>query len=328
MKETWTLGKIAAEVEGRLSGSADPTSVVRDFHIRAWSCGPGSVFLPIFNAGPQMTQRALGRGAVGALVDTHLADSIPHIWVYDLQSAAMKLAQKRRASFDGQVVGITGSAGKSSTKAMLAQVLQSSGNIYASRNNQNLTPYVTATLCSLPPTTDVAIFELAMYSPDMVGKSSELAQPHIGIITSIGMNHAEYHDNPEEGIIKSKTEIFWGMKEKGTAILPSHDSAFEKLRYRALESGKVNRIIECGMTCGDDVRLVEAIEHSTYSEVTISAFGETARYCISVPGMHMIQNSLLVAATLKSLGKPLSCMAKMREYQPPTQQYSTVSSTF
>lgn len=313
----WTLGEIASEVNGRLSESANPDAIVQDFQVRAWSCGPGSMFLPIFNAGPAMTGKAVKRGAVGALVDTHLPDSVPHIWVYDLQSSALKLAKTRRASCSGQVVGITGSAGKSSTKTMLQQVLQSTDNIHTSRNNQNLTPYVTATLCSLPQETDVTILELAMYSPDMVGKSSNLARPHIGIITSIGMNHAEYHENPEEGIIRSKTELYWGMEDQGTAILPTSDPAYGKLRQRAIECGKVARIISCGNSPADDVRIIETIEHSTYTEVTISAFGETECYSVSVAGMHMVQNSLLVAATLKTLGKPLSLMQNLRDYKPP-----------
>ena len=328
LSQSLTLGSIAKSVGGRLSAAASKDTKVKDFHVRAWSCGRGSVFLPIFRAGPEMTSRAMSRGAVGVMVDTFLPDDVPHIWVPDLQKAAAKFAAENRQNFLGKVVGITGSAGKSSTKTMLAQVLESQAKTYATRNNQNLLPYVTASFCSLDPSVRYAILELALQTPDMVAKSSSIAKPHVGIITSIGMNHAQFHENPREGILLSKTEMFWSMEANSTAILPSHDDTFDRLSARARESGRVSDIITCGYQSADDVRLIDIVESGVHSNVTISAFGKEYRYQLAIPGLHMVMNSLLVAAALKVIGEPIQLVEGLKDYSPPRSSIRRFSATF
>lgn len=317
MQSDWTLESVAREVGGRLSVGASPQTAITSFHLRPVSCGPGSIFLPIYKAPVGMYRRALARGAAAVLTDSLLPDEVPHIWVPDLQDTALRLATARRADFTGRIVGITGSAGKSTTKTMLAHVLQATNSVFATQSNQNLTPYVKASLCSLRPELDIAVFEMALLDPQMVEHSAALARPHIGIITSIGMNHAEFHDDPVTGILNSKTMLFWGLEPGSTAILPTVDPSFARLKARAEASGRVSRLLTCGYETEDDVHATALAEHATYSDVEASVFGEIIRYRVPVPGIHMVSNSLLVAAALKVLDQPVDTMDLLETYTAP-----------
>ncbi|MDG1279854.1 MAG: UDP-N-acetylmuramoyl-tripeptide--D-alanyl-D-alanine ligase [Pseudorhodobacter sp.] len=316
----WTLGSIAAALGGQLVGNAQSTTTIKHFRVAAWGAGPDSLFIPIYKATAGMTDKAIASGARAVVATEPQSNDIPTIVVDDVYSRVYKLAEQRRREFKGALVGITGSAGKSTTKTMLGHTLEADKNILVSQNNQNLTPFIVAALCGLEADVDYAILELAVLTPDMVGSSSIVARPHVAAITSIGMNHAglQTDEDPQQGIIRSKCAIFSGLEAGGTAILPTVDKYHPQLLDLARASKRVGRFINCGHGIKDDVRLLDLVEQPTFSDVTISVDSKQYRYRVPMAGIHMVNNSLLVAGALLALGEQLDRLETLRTYFPPS----------
>lgn len=314
----WNLRTLAEEINGQLSPGANPETVVKRFNVMAWNCQNGDIFLPIHRASAEMGITALNKGASAMITDGFQpSQDMPWIKVPDLQTATRAIAGRVRDEFAGKLIGITGSAGKSTTKSMLNYVLKNCGETHTSISNQNLVGFTVATLAGMPDNTEYAIFEIAMETPDTVKESAEISRPHIGVITSIGLNHGVHHERPEEGIVQSKTEMFFQMEPSGIAVLPTCDKYYDKMCVRAKKSGRVSRIIACGQNLEDDIRLVNVTENATHSIVTVEVESRLVEYVVPMMGQHMVDDSLLVAGCLLALDLPIENMDALRDYVTP-----------
>lgn len=314
----WILGELAEFLDGELSQSANPEEKINHFFPGLWGLQKGDVFLPIYTAPARKGRTALEQGASAVITDDDsLAPDCITIRVDNIFEAAKILASHARDKFSGKIIGITGSAGKSTTKLLLVSLLNKNAKINFTTDNQNLVGFNLASMASLPENLDYAIFEMALLEPTTVKTMSENCRPNVGVITSIGMNHAEEHENPEEGIPIAKSELFFGLEFGGTAILPSSDKYYDKLLERAKQSNKVAKIISCGRQEKDDVKLVNVKLHPTHSDVEICVENELYTYSLPQPGRHVVDNSLLVVGTLIALGEPLTLLDEFSKFVSP-----------
>ncbi len=320
----WTLGSLVETISGKASPSLKIDQVVKNFFVGAWSCEAGSVYVPLryppdLMGGNVMIGRALKRGAVGVIVDEdeHLSDDVPYIRVADVNEAAQKIAQISRDRFQGKMVAVTGTAGKTTTVAMTARIMREHGKTWATKNNNNLRPHVTLNVASLPTDASYGSMEVALSRDHMVSTSSSIVRPHVAIITSIGTGHSEAFLNsgkdPFEAVFEEKMSIAKSVVDGGSLVLPSFQDNSEKMLKVAKTYKNLGQIITCGYLDSDDVQIIEQVEHSTKSDVRIKVLGQEISYTIPSTGLHLIQDSALAIGAAVACGIPFECFESVKD---------------
>ena len=168
---------------------------------------PGELFVAVNAAGAEFVEDALGRGAAAALVPT------------DGFAALATLGGAVRDRSEARVVGITGSAGKTSTKDILAAICAPRARTVAAEASFNNEIGVPLTLCRLETDTEVCILELAMRGLGQIAELCAFARPQVGVITTIGPAHVELLGSLE-AIAEAKSELVAALPPGGTAIVP------------------------------------------------------------------------------------------------------------
>lgn len=180
------------------------------------SCGPGTLFFalrgPSFN-GNDFALDALAQGCALAVVDAPSLKGVAGcIWVPDVLTALQELATWYRRQSGVQVVGITGSNGKTTTKELLAQVLARKYRVWFTQGNLNNHIGVPLTLLAMPPDTEVAVVEMGANHVGEIAALCQIAQPDCGLITNVGKAHLEGFGS-FEGVKQAKGELYAFLNE-------------------------------------------------------------------------------------------------------------------
>ena len=183
---------------------------------------PGELFLALKGArdGHDFVPQALEKGA-GAVLCEHCDGDYPAIVVEDVRLALGMIARGERRRLGMKVVGITGSVGKSTTKEMVAAVLETTYRVAKTPANHNNDIGMPMAILSMPEDTQVAVLEMGMNHFREMAYLSGIAQPDLAVIVNIGTMHME-HLGSQEGILQAKLEILEGM-EMGSGILLNGD---------------------------------------------------------------------------------------------------------
>lgn len=185
---------------------------------------PGDLFValrgPHFDGHDHVFQAA-ARGAVGLLVERKLKSLLPQILVADTRLALGALASAWRATLPGQVIGVTGSNGKTTTKEMLAAVLSQVGSVTATRGNLNNAIGVPLTLLGAHDQ-DFLVVEMGANHPGEIAELSAIARPSLALITNAGRAHLEGFGSLE-GVAQAKGEILTGLETDGICVLNADD---------------------------------------------------------------------------------------------------------
>ena len=184
---------------------------------------PGQLFIALVGErdGHNYIPMAMEKGAAAVLCSRPCGD-IPAIIVEDPRLALGAIAREERKRIGMQVVGVTGSVGKSTTKEMIAAVLDGTYRVEKTPVNQNNDLGMPMAILSMPEDTRVAVLEMGMNHFREIAYLSGIAQPDVAVIINIGTMHIE-HLGSKEGILKAKMEILEGMKENGKVILNGDD---------------------------------------------------------------------------------------------------------
>lgn len=242
-------------------------------------------------------QKASHRGAVGALISQEVEVEVPEdfflIKVSDTTKALGDLASSYRESFELPVVAITGSAGKTTTKDMIASILskrfvcrKNSGNL----NNEFGLPL---TLLSLEERDEVLITEMGMRNLKEIQSLAEIASPQIGVITNVGPTHLETLGSIEN-VAKGKEELALAIPDDGHLILNGDDpyvsSMARESRARRLLFGIHGSQFDIQCSHRRDLGL-DGIEFSIDGDDTL--------YHLQLPGTHNLYNALAAMAVAK-----------------------------
>ena len=247
-----------AEVE--ISGVATDSRRVR----------PGDLFVALKGEkfdGHNFVQEVLAKGAALVLVE-HLVADVPanrQAVVKDCQKAFGDIGAYNRGLFKGKIIGLTGSAGKTTTKEEIKFVLSLFGKVYATTGNLNNQLGVPMTLCDMDMSADYAVIEMGMSSKGEIEALTTMVQPDVAIITNVYPMHIEFFEN-FEGIAEAKAEIFKGLKKGGLAIINEDTNFAGLLRQRATEAGA--RIVAFGKNTHPAAGVslgAEAGEHQYYN---------------------------------------------------------------
>ena len=216
---------------------------------------PGQLFVALKGArdGHDFIPGALERGAAAVLCN-HCDGDYPAIVVEDTRKALGDIARGERQRIGMKVVGVTGSVGKSTTKEMIACVLETTYRTGKSPVNHNNDLGLPMAILALPENTQVAVLEMGMNHFREMAYLTSIAKPDVAVIINIGTMHIE-HLGSMEGILKAKLEILEGMDNRGTVILNGDDQLLWNLReeseVRGIYFGSKNS--RCKV-CADEVQ--------------------------------------------------------------------------
>jgi UDP-N-acetylmuramoyl-tripeptide--D-alanyl-D-alanine ligase len=306
----WT----AAEAVAATGGHCDADWSAAGVSIDSRSCQPGDLFIalagPAFD-GHDYIKKALDAGAAAAMAHRRpdaLGADAPLLMVGDTLEALTALGAAGRARSEARLVAVTGSVGKTGAKEALKACLGALGPTTASAASFNNHWGVPLSLARLPRSAIFGVFEIGMNHPGEIGPLSRLVRPDVAIITTVQPVHLAHFRNVLE-IADAKAEIFEGMTAQGVAVLNRDHPLFANLTERARACG-VTRFLTFGRHPEADVRLVDCSLHATCSAVEALVRGTPIEYCLSLPGEHLVINSLGVLTVVAALGEDVVKAAK------------------
>ncbi len=268
--------------------NAGPERVIIDSR----QAGPGSLFVGLPGEhvdGGRFAPQALAAGAWGVLTTPEHAEAarcaVPGTLLAadDPLTALQRLATAWRRALDVQVIGVTGSTGKTSTKDLLLALLSPHRRTVASRANFNTEIGVPLEILGAPADTQVLVLEMAMRGAGQIAELAAIAEPDVGVIVSIGPVHLELLGTIE-AIAAAKAELIAALKPSGTAVVPAGEPLLEPHRRTDLQT----------ITFGDggDVHLVRSEDH----EVEIDLAGRPVVLDVPFRQAHLRRDLLAAAA--------------------------------
>lgn len=244
---------------------------------------------------------AFNKGAKIAIVDevkcdlNELKEDVALIKVQNTGRALMDLAKFYREKLGLKVVGITGSAGKTSTKDLVAAVLSDKYKVFKTKGNFNNEIGLPLMILELDSTYDVAILEMGMRGLGQIKELAEIASPDLGIITNIGISHIEILKT-RENILKAKMEIATFFDKNNTLVVCGNDDflgALPEAEYKIVKTG-VGENFKIG---AKNIALEELS-----SKFTVYDGEKEEEFSLDMPGEHNISNLMLGIAIAKELG--------------------------
>ncbi len=222
----------------------------------------------------------------------------PYILVESTGQALLDIAKLYRDSFDIKVVGITGSAGKTSTKEMIASVVAQKYQVHKTLGNFNNEWGLPITIFGLEEGHQVAILEMGVNHFGEMRRLSSVASPDICVITNIGVAHLEFFKT-REGIFQEKTQMIQDMKNGGTIILNGDDDLLSR-------TAPIKGVKPVFFGLGDENQFrADHIEPLGLkgTACTIYLPNNSSFTCtVPLPGIHMVSNALAGAAVGYTLG--------------------------
>ena len=239
--------------------------------------------------------------------------------VDDTLHALGDLAAWYRGGFDGPLVGITGSNGKTTTKEMLRAIFLAhfgEGRVLATQGNLNNLIGVPLTIFGLAPAHAAAVIEMGMNVPGEIARLTEIAAPTVGLITCVAEAHLEGLGSIE-GVARAKGELFEGLPASSVAVVNVDDANIvrEASRFagRRLTFGSTGEVRASDLHGG-------RIDSSSF-DLSFAAGREHVE--LPLGGRHNVQNALGAAAAALAAGVPLATIARgLSAMKPPPMRMS------
>lgn len=318
--EKLSLREIAAQLGCPQPPEGEITRVITDSR----EAGPGTLFVALPGErvdGHDYINRALAAGAEAAVAE-HDGDYTPAEKVLRVKSslrALLEISALYRAKMPAQVIGITGSVGKTTTKEMVAAVMASSFRIIKTEGNQNNEIGAPKTLMSITPETEVAVVEMGMSAPNEIKDLCYAAKPMMGIITNIGVSHIE-HLGSRENILKAKLELADALPDGATLLLCDDNDLLQTVdipRLHVVRYGLNSPRAEIKAT------IVSATPLST--NFMLHAEGQSWRATIPGTGEHLVLNALAAFGAGRAMGIPAeTAIEALKNYTPSGQRQKVV----
>jgi UDP-N-acetylmuramoyl-tripeptide--D-alanyl-D-alanine ligase len=293
---------------GRLR-QGEPEAELCGVSIDTRTLGAGQLFVAI--RGPShdahgFLDAALARGAAGLLLERGRAlpagrgAALPVVEADDTTLALGALAAGHRAGFDGPVVAITGSNGKTTTKEMCAAILSVSRPCLRTRGNLNNQFGLPLTLLERDAEHRAVVVEIGMNHRGEIAPLAAIARPSVAVVTNVGTAHLEHLGSREE-IAREKGDLLAGLDPGGVAVVPSDDPL-------ALAQGRraPGRVVTFGRSAHADVRAegVAALGERGFAFELVAPEGRAPVHVAGL-GEHTVLNALAAAAAALAAGARL-----------------------
>jgi len=305
--------QIAAATGGRIVTAGAVGTISTDSR----KAGNGEWFLalkgPSFD-GNDYADMALAQGCVGAILER-----APELWcsplvlVDDGLTALQDCARFGRENFGGPVIGITGSAGKTTTRAMISCVLNHAFQVHETKGNLNNHIGLPLTILSAPDAATAWVLEMGMSAPGEIDLLQEISRPTHRLITNVSIAHSQ-GTGSLLGTAACKQEMFDGALPGDTLIINMDDPL-----VRAMPLPGDTEVLSYGKLQGCNVRLLsyEIDLQDLTTKATVDVAGEVVSVRVSAPGEHIALDACAALAVGHALGCSPSDMAEgLSEYSP------------
>jgi UDP-N-acetylmuramoyl-tripeptide--D-alanyl-D-alanine ligase len=299
MSELWHW----QEAERACLGAASTAFSATGVSIDTRSLKAGDLFVALTGEardGHDFVGAAFAAGAAAALVSRKIDGTGPILEVGHTLRALEDLGDAARARMVGQVIAVTGSAGKTTTKEMLRLACSALGRVHASAASYNNHWGVPLTLAQMPRDSEYAVIEIGMNHFNEIRSLVRLVRPHVALITTIAPAHIEFFGTLE-GIADAKAEIFEAVVPGGCAILPHDNPLYPRLCERARRAG-LARPLSFGRHKGADARLVESMEAGDGQHIVADIAGQPVRLQLGAKGEHIAINAVAALLCIAQLG--------------------------
>jgi UDP-N-acetylmuramoyl-tripeptide--D-alanyl-D-alanine ligase len=312
-----SLAKIAEFISA--AGDFPRAEIANAYSIDSRTIGAGQLFFAVKGErldGHDFVEQALEKGAVAAVVRKDQLSRYPSqsklLAVEDTLTALQTLATAVRKLWGKPLVGITGSAGKTTTKEAIAHVLGARFRVMKSEGNLNNHFGLPLMLLKLEPEYDVAVIEMGMSHAGEICALAKIAQPEIGVVTNVAPVHLEFFDSLA-GIARAKYELVESLPASGVAVLNADDEYVSQFGR-----GFKGKVVMYGTRPTADVR-AEKIQskgtEGTEFDVVIGSLREPA--VLPLVGEHNVLNALAAIAVGVERGlKPSEAVAALATLAP------------
>jgi UDP-N-acetylmuramoyl-tripeptide--D-alanyl-D-alanine ligase len=297
-----TLGQIANWIHAE--GDFDTSAEALGYGIDSRTIGAGELFFAVKGErldGHDYVATALADGAVAAVVSMGWVvpaevDEMKLLRVPACEdcvlAALQRLAHAVRREWGGRVIGVTGSAGKTTTKEAVAQILSARFKVLKSLGNLNNGFGLPLQLLKLEPEHEVAVIEMGMNHAGEIAGLAKIAVPDWAVVSNVAPVHMEFFPDGLAGIARAKYELVEALPADGVAVL-NFDDEYVKEFGRGMGS----RAVFYGLGEGAEVRAVHVAEVGAEGVVfTVEAKGERASVQLKMLGRHNVGNALAAIA--------------------------------
>ncbi|HVW10584.1 MAG TPA: UDP-N-acetylmuramoyl-tripeptide--D-alanyl-D-alanine ligase [Bryobacteraceae bacterium] len=290
---TLTLEQIAQFVG---AAPAAGKAAISGWSIDSRTVNPGDCFFALrgpTHDGHDYVASVFERGAALAIVDHEVAAAGPQIIVEDTTRALQSLGRGARQSWGGSVIGVTGSAGKTTTKETVAALVAT--EFPTGRNMGNLNNHLglPLSILRLADNAKIAVLEMGMNHEGEIRDLAAIAHPQIGVVTNVGWAHTENFPDGIAGVARAKSELIQSLPREGAAVLNADDPRVRE--FRKLHAG---RTILFGLAADAEVR-AENVELSPQG-ARFRALG--VDFESPLAGRHGVSNVLAGIAAARALG--------------------------
>ena len=321
---TLTLGQIADWIHAE--GDFDLNAEAFGYSIDSRTVADGELFFAVQGEqfdGHQFVDAALQAGAVAAVVSTRWVipaevDAARLLRVPDSEDCVLRalqsLARHVRRQWGGRVIGITGSAGKTTTKECVAAVLSARFRVLKSAGNLNNGFGVPLQLLKLQPEHEVAVIEMGMNHSGEIAALARIAEPDWAVVSNVAPVHLEHFPDGIAGIAAAKYELVQGLPPDGIAFLNADDTHVRHFgrereahaRYFGIHTAEAQvRGVEVESAGADGMRF------------TVVASGEQSPARLALLGEHNVYNALAGIAVGLESGMPLPvCIDALSALKP------------
>ena len=310
----WTAADAAAASGGRATSNWAATGVSIDTR----SITPGDLFVALKDVrdGHDFVAQALDKGAAAALVSRipdGVAPDAPLLIVDDVLPALEALGRAARARTSAQVIAVTGSAGKTSTKEMLRDVLGDQGSVHAAEASFNNHWGVPLTLARMPAEVEFAVIEIGMNHPGEIAPLAAMARPHVAIVTTVVEAHLAAF-NTLADIAVEKGAIFTGLVPGGTAIYRGDLKVSGILRDAVGDA----RAVSFGADAACDLYLSKVTLQGDLTVAEAQIDGQNVLFKLNAAGRHFAGNALAVLGAVMAVGGDLGlAVPALGRWTPP-----------
>lgn len=284
---------ISKAVSGKII-QGKKTMTVKGVSIDSRTINKNEIFFAIYGDnfdGHDFINDAIKKGANSVIVEKEINikdNEINIIKVSDTTEALQNLAKSYRSTLETNIVGITGSAGKTTTKDITSSLLSEKYKTKKTQGNYNNYYGLPLTILELDGDEDIAVLEMGMSQLGEIALLTDIAEPDIGIITNVGETHLESLGSIEN-VARGKSELISGLSENTIAVL-NYDNKYVR-DMADLFKGK--ELIYYGLSSeadiyADNINIVD----SDITEFMVHYQGESVKLQIDRPGQHNIYNSL------------------------------------
>ncbi|MGO3886819.1 MAG: UDP-N-acetylmuramoyl-tripeptide--D-alanyl-D-alanine ligase [Mycetocola sp.] len=252
---------------------------------------------------------AVQAGAVLALVEREVDEPIAQIVVDDVVIALGEFARavvaRVHAGGTLRVVGITGSNGKTTTKNMVAAILERQGETVAAKASFNNWVGAPLTMLRITESTRYLVAEMGASAPGEIAKLVRMAVPDIGVVLKVGLAHAGGFGGIE-ATARAKTEMVSDLAPDAVAVLNTDDP-----RVAAMRDKTAARVLSFGLADSADVRAENIVSGRDGTHFTLVGAGTSAQVHLRVLGEHHVYNAVAAAAVALELGVPMNDVASI-----------------